>query len=371
MFPWFGTLKAQGNAASLLAEAKYQSFLNSRNRLYYQVAAAYYPLYELKQMQQIENENIKILQSYKTIANNKFGNGNGPMVDVLRVDIMLKDAVTNLRVLRDKEKGLKAAFNQLLNRQEEAAVSVPDSLTVEILPEDFRKDSLFNNNPVLDGLELKIKASHASETAAVKQGMPKLGVGLDYIIVGERQDLEPGMAAPPDNGKDAIMPMVSVTLPVFRKKYDASVKEARLMQESYALQKEEYVNSLNAGYEMVRFKIQEQRHLLELYQQQIEESNQILRLLFSAYGNSGKDFEEVLRMQQELLKYQKMKATAEAQLYIALRRVRLFNFESKITWNIKIITMPVITRLLNRILITIIVSTVITVAMTTIVIMRR
>jgi hypothetical protein len=29
MFPWFGTLKKQGNAAALMAEAKYQSFLDT------------------------------------------------------------------------------------------------------------------------------------------------------------------------------------------------------------------------------------------------------------------------------------------------------------------------------------------------------
>lgn len=71
MFPWFGTLRAQGNAAALMAEAKYQAFLDARNRLYYQVAAAYYPLYELNQWKEIERENIEILESYKTITNKK------------------------------------------------------------------------------------------------------------------------------------------------------------------------------------------------------------------------------------------------------------------------------------------------------------
>ena len=101
-FPWFGTLNAQGDAAGLMAKAKYQSFLDVRNRLYYQVAAAYYPLYKLKQWKVIEQRNIEILKSYKTIANIKFENGSGTMVDVLRVDIMLKDANTNLNILNER-----------------------------------------------------------------------------------------------------------------------------------------------------------------------------------------------------------------------------------------------------------------------------
>jgi cobalt-zinc-cadmium efflux system outer membrane protein len=111
MFPWFGTLEAQGDAASLMAQAKYQSFLDARNKLFYQVSSAYYPLYELNRWKQIEQKNIDILQSYKTIATSKFKNGMSPMTDVLRVDIMLKDATTNLSILNKKEKSLLTTFN--------------------------------------------------------------------------------------------------------------------------------------------------------------------------------------------------------------------------------------------------------------------
>ncbi|MBI0398131.1 TolC family protein [Cyclobacterium marinum] len=321
MFPWFGTLKAQGDAAALMAEAKYQSFLDARNRLYYQVAAAYYPLYELNQWKEIERENIEILESYKTIANKKFENGAGTMVDFLRVDIMLKDATTNLSILNDKEAPLLTRFNKLLNREEDALVIVEDSLFAQALPDNFRKDSLLTNNPVLEELELKIASSEATEKVAYKKGLPKFGVGLDYVMVGERTDLASDMAAPQDNGKNALMPMVSVSIPIFRSKYKAAVKEAQLMQESFALQKEDLANTLTSKYEMSWFEIQQQQELLELYDQQIQESNQALNLLFTAYGNSGKEFEEVLRMQQQLLKYEKMKATAETQYQIALARL--------------------------------------------------
>ena len=72
MFPWFGTLKAQGNAAALMAEAKHEAFLDARNQLYYQVEASYYPLYELNEWKRIELDNIELLKSFKTIANAKF-----------------------------------------------------------------------------------------------------------------------------------------------------------------------------------------------------------------------------------------------------------------------------------------------------------
>lgn len=316
MFPWFGTLKAQGNTAILMAEAKFQIFIDARNKLYFRVASAYYPLFELRKWVRIEQENISILESYKNIANQKFKNSSGSMVDVLRVDIMLKEAQTNLSILRDKEKPLLTTFNKLLNRPEDEIVQINDSLSAEILSDNFRKDSLIAANPTLKALDLKIQASKASELAVQKQGLPKLGVGIDYVIVGERTDI-----SMPDNGKDVFMPMVSASIPIFRGKYNASLKEARLMQESYTYQKQDVVNELISEYEMVWFQVQQQLQLLSLYEQQKQTSQQSLNLLITSYGNSGKDFEEVLRMQQQLLKYQKMSATAMAQYHIAVEKI--------------------------------------------------
>lgn len=316
MFPWFGTLKAQGNVAALMAEAKFQNFIDARNRLYFQVASAYYPLYELKDFVRIEQENISILESYKTIATQKFKNGTGTMVDVLRVDIMLKDAQTNLTILRDKEKPLLTTFNKLLNRPENEWVLISETLNAEIMADSYRKDSLIAANPKLKKLDLKLQASQVAEIVAQKQGLPKLGVGLDYDI------------SMPDNGKNVLMPMVSISIPIFRAKYNASVKEAQLLQESYTLQKQEVTNTLFSEYEMVLFQVQQQLQLISLYQQQIQTSQQSLNLLFTSYGNSGKEFEEVLRMQQQLLKYQKMSATALVQYHIAVEKINYLTSKS-------------------------------------------
>lgn len=238
------------------------------------------------------------------------------MTDVLRVDIMLKDAQANLGILNKKEKPLLATFNNLLNRNENEAVVVQDSLFVETLPDNFRRDSLLTNNPLLDAIELKQKASEKSELVAQRQGLPKVGIGLDYAIIEKRTDMDVE-----DNGKNAFMPMVSVSIPIFRKKYRAAETEAQLMQEKYSLKKEETINSLTSGYESIWFQLQQQKDLIALYEEQILVTEQTLNLLFSAYGNSGKDFEEVLRMQQQLLKYEKMKATAKTQYQTALAKL--------------------------------------------------
>lgn len=299
MFPWFGTLKAQGDAAALRAEAKFHEFIDKRNQLYYQVSSAYYPLLELDYLIQIEKENIDLLTRYKFIATKKFENGESSMVDILRTDILLKEAETNHQILMEKEKPLVNQFNQLLNREKEEEVVLPKSLNLDKREVAIRQDSLIGNHPLLEALTLQVEANKASERAAQKRGLPQIGVGVEYEILKNQDDM--------------IMPMVTLSIPIFRKKYKGAVKEAQLMQESYSLQKQEVTSSLHSTYEMVWFEIQEQKQLLSLYINQEAEAEKSLNLLFSSYANSGRAFEEVLRMQQQLLSYQKLKIEASTQ----------------------------------------------------------
>ena len=311
MFPWFGTLKAQKNVAALLADSKYQAFLNTKNQLFSQVAAVYYPLYELQNLKTIEQENIKILESYQKIASAKFENGKGNLVDILRVDIMIKDAQTNLEILNKKEPALTSWFNSLLNRKYNEQVVVSKEIEVIELPLQYRKDSI-SQNPLLIELDLKKQASNAAIEVARKQGLPKLGVGVDYVIVDK------GMNNSTDSGKDVIMPMVTLSLPIFRKKYTAATSEAKLMEESYSFQKAAVENKLNGSYYKLVFELEKEKDLLQLYSNQVGTLSKSLNLLFSYYSNASKDFEEVLRMQQELLKYKKLKLASTSAFYVKL-----------------------------------------------------
>tara|TARA_R110002012_G_scaffold252147_1_gene430421 strand:+ start:231989 stop:233200 length:1212 start_codon:yes stop_codon:yes gene_type:complete len=313
MFPWFGTLKAQKNVVALEAEARFQSFLDTRNKLYWEVAAKYYPIYELQKLKQIEHENIEILKSYKSLAEGKFSSSNASMVDVLRVDIMIDDAKTNLEILKQKEKSLATALQNVLNA--EVVIKIPDTLNAIDFQPSMVKDSLFDQHPLMQSLEYKLQSAKANEKLASKQGLPKIGLGLDYVIVGERQDM--GLA---DNGKDVFMPMVSVSLPIFRKKYNAQKKEAQLLQESYSLLKQNVKNQLDTEYESTVFEIEEQLELLNLYERQIKKTESTLEIIWKTYANSGADFEEVLRIQQQFLKYRRLKANAESEFNISMQK---------------------------------------------------
>lgn len=316
MFPWFGTLKARRDAAALRADAKFQQWIDARNKLFFQVKAAYYPLFELEQIIKFQEENREILETFKTLATSQFRNGRGSMVDVVRVDIMLQDVITELSILKKKRDPLVAQFNKLLNREQHAEVIISDSLAMDPSAQEARADSILHNNPRLAELEITQNAWEAEAVVARKEGSPKLGVGLNYTVIGERTDMEV-----PDNGMDAIMPMVSISLPIYRKKYKAAIKEAELMRTSVTERKRDLTNNLLASFEMAQFEKQKAMDEYQLFHAQIRSTEQAITLLLSTYSNAGEDFEEVLLMQQTLLKYQINSASALKDYYIALARL--------------------------------------------------
>ena len=63
---------------------------------------------------------MRLLASFKTTALQKFENRMGSMVDVIRVDLLLNEARTQLEVLDKQEASLTSRFS-LLNRSHDAA----------------------------------------------------------------------------------------------------------------------------------------------------------------------------------------------------------------------------------------------------------
>lgn len=311
MFPWFGTLEAKGNAANAKAEATFQNYLDTRNEVLFNVKRVYAEMYELEKMIQLEEENLEILNTYKELGMSKFKNGNGTMVDVVRIDIKRNESETNIKILKDNYKPLQIEFNTILNRNVNDMIVYPNELPLAVNNVQILTDSLFNSNPKLLMLEHEKLAFEAQKEAVIKDSYPKIGIGLDYSIISKRD--VPDLAM---NGQDAIMPMLSFTLPIFSRKYSAAKKEADYQIQATLEQKEAVKNNLVTTYSNAQYEISKSINLLTLFDNQINSTKQAVSLLITAYSNSNTDFDDILRMNQDLLMYEKAKATETKNLFI-------------------------------------------------------
>jgi outer membrane protein TolC len=112
------------------------------------------------------------------------------------------------------------------------------------------------------------------------------------------------------NGKDMIMPMLSLTLPIYRKKQKAMRNEAELMRESATASAENVTNDLQVNFQETIQNLNDADRRVKLFTSQTILADKTLQLLITSFSTGGTDFAEVLRMEQQLLDYQFKKVEA-------------------------------------------------------------
>ncbi|MCF8246378.1 MAG: TolC family protein [Saprospiraceae bacterium] len=316
MFPWPGSLDAMENEAARMAEVKLQAVAVAQNELFFKVKSAWYPLFELEEQIRIQRENLRVLETDKELATVKFQQGQAPMVDAIRADIMMDEVKTEIAILEQKRKPLEIAFNQLLARDAASPVTISGSLPEPVVGAAARRDSLVGNNPMLAVFDKQIQVAKAEEKVADFMRKPMIGGGLQYMPLVKRKSHD--VHIEPNTGKDMFMPMVSVTVPIWNKKYNAAVEERRLMQVMYADMKQDMQNELAAMYEMSFYEVEKMAQMVELLNLQMAKTQQAIDLMMAAYSNAGQDFDEILRLQQQLFRYRMEKVSAQTEYQLAL-----------------------------------------------------
>jgi len=81
------------------------------------------------------------------------------------------------------------------------------------------------------------------------------------------------------------------------------VKEASLNMEAARYEQTEKVNQLSSLFEATYRDYSDADRRINLYRVQLKRAQKSLNILMTEYSNEGTNFEEVLRMEQKVLKY--------------------------------------------------------------------
>jgi cobalt-zinc-cadmium efflux system outer membrane protein len=117
------------------------------------------------------------------------------------------------------------------------------------------------------------------------------------------------------------MPMVSLTLPIYRKKYKAMRHEAELMRDAARFSSEDVTNNLRVSFQQTLQNLYDADRRVKLYTDQAKLADKSLHLLITSFSVSSADFVEVLRMQQQLLDYQFKQVEAVVDKNTSIARV--------------------------------------------------
>ena len=298
MLPWFGNITARENYVSSLADAKYEDIVIAKRKLMASVSQSYYNLYANKAKREVLTENIKLLETYETLALTSVEVGKASVVDVLRLQMRQNEMEQLEQVLEQQYLAEQTAFNNLLNRENNVEVNVVDELIIPL--EDFEINSEnLEMHPELLKYDKLYQSVEQSELLNQKESSPMIGFGLDYINVEKRPDMIFS-----DNGKDIVMPMVSLSIPIFNKKYKSQTRQNELQQQEINAQKQERLNKLET---LLDKAINDRISAQISYATQaknLKRAKNAEDILIKSYETGTIDFNDVLDIQELQLKFQ-------------------------------------------------------------------
>ena len=298
MLPWFGSITARENYVSSLADAKYEDIVIAKRKLVASVSQSYYNLYANKSKQKVLVQNIELLETYETLALTSVEVGKASAVDVLRLQMRQNELEQLKEVLALQYLAEQTAFNKFLNRDKTIEIDVINELNIPLESDLITTENLALH-PELTKYDKLFQSVEQSELLNQKESAPNIGFGLDYIAVSERPNMTFN-----DNGKDIVMPMISLSIPIFNKKYKSKTKQNELKQQEITFQKQERLNKLEtlldkAINDRIATKISYNTQTKNLKQAKDAEE-----ILIKSYETGTIDFNDVLDIQELQLKFQ-------------------------------------------------------------------
>lgn len=376
MFPWFGVLKNAKDEMSLMAKAKFELFREAKAQINYDVQVTWYELFRVQEERRISEKNIAILKTierlylvrYKSpstgsvvsqpsgsmsssgsqggIAGNASGMqnmtgsqtnqgispsnkmqlsmqsslmgtslGGSGLSDLYRIQIEVGELENNIALLKNQERTAMARFNSLLNRQPMSPVFVDTILFSDshTFSEMVIQDSILANNPMLSMIDYEKQSIEARKRMVTGMSYPMVGLGINYSLINKSS-----MSSSTMNGADMLMPMVTVTLPIYRKKYNAMRFEADLLKSAAEQNYKATLNSLQTEFYSAFQLYQDASRRVSLYEDQRILASRLLDLILKDFSTSASSLTEVLRLRQQTFEYELKLVESNVDLNIAV-----------------------------------------------------
>jgi outer membrane protein TolC len=378
MFPWFGVLRYAKDEMSLMANAKFELFRDAKLQVFYDIQRNWYELFKIQKDISISEKNMEILKiierlalvMYKAVPSEGSGTISSSSVipsgisrnssatssvmqtmgagksnsgtsasnrlsssmqtspvgssstypglsDLYRIQIEAGDLENNIALLKNQRNTITAQLNTYLNRPVTSPVFTYENISADSLGLSLItvSDSMLAKNPMLGMLDFEKESIEARKKMYMRMGYPMVGLGLNYSLISKANVT---MGEPSMNGKDMIMPMVTVTLPIYRKKYNAMAKEADLLSTATSLNYQAAANSLQAEYYQAVQLYQDAQRRIKLYDIQYQLASKSLDLMLKSFSVSTSALSDVLRIRQQTFDYELKQVEAIADFNTAV-----------------------------------------------------
>ena len=296
--PWFGSITARENYINSLAFTKYEDITIAKRKLIVSVSKSYYKLATNTAKKAILNNNIKLLKTYEILALKSVEVGKASVVDILLLQIRTNEIQQLIRFLEQQYISEQTNFNKLLNRDKDTAINTLNALDIPSVDFEMNPEKLVFH-PELLKYDKLYQSIEKSELLNQKENKPTIGFGLDYVNVSNRTDLNFS-----DNGKDILMPMLSISIPIFNTTYKSKTKQNELQQQEFLVQKQDRLNALEVLLDNAINNRVFARVSYETQVKNLKQAKNAEEILVKNYETGMIDFKEILDIQELQLKFE-------------------------------------------------------------------
>lgn len=305
-FPLPDKLWIRKSKAFKASEVAYHIFEKKQLDLIYKITDAYYEYAYLSKAILLTQENIKLLKNFESVAQAKYKSALAQNQDLLKVQVELGKLENNLYSLEDLRTPLVARLNALLNLSENNLLPWPNESLEDIIMEDKYKvaDELYKvlkeKNPEILALSQNVEKNKDVLKLAKREFFPDLTVGVTQIDTGDA--INSSMV---DSGKDPLMVMFSVNVPIWINRLNAGVQDARASLKASENSLKNKQNELLSRLALVHYKVRDALRQSHLYKDALlPKAVQTLYATKSGYEGGRVDFLSLIDAQRVLINFQ-------------------------------------------------------------------
>ncbi len=232
--PWKGKLKTRGRAEARAAERAAREadrialdLLTRARRLLTRIAFVDGSI-------EIIDEDLGTLRAFEALARARYASGIGLAQAAIKVQAEITRDETRRLDLQQQRAALVAELNALRDRPTSTPIPVlelPEVQELEHDPAALRTVAL-QRRPEVAAAEAGIAEALERLRLAHLEYKPDFRFGLGFTFVERRQDALGRFSPPEDNGQDALALTFGVTIPLWRERLAAGVREASAFKRS-------------------------------------------------------------------------------------------------------------------------------------------
>ncbi|MEK6693130.1 MAG: TolC family protein [Nitrospirota bacterium] len=254
MFPFPGKLSLMEKMAKKEASMAGEEFRDKEIEILTMVKMVYFEYYYINRALGIMKEVKDIISELEKIAGIRYSTGLVPQQDIIKAQVEISMITNELITMESEKKILKARLNTLLNRPATTSLAAPGDVTFKYpIPESVElAEKALKRNPMIKAMEYNIKAQDAGKVLAERNYYPDFMLGIAPVQRMERF-----------SSWDF---MVGLNIPIWWKKYDYRLGEARANLNSSKARLDSIKNQVSFEISQAYIKVETSKRVIELYE---------------------------------------------------------------------------------------------------------